>query len=77
MKNCIHERKQVSSNTVMPGNNNADKSYDSDYPELTSDSGGDTDDSESDCDSDCEKHIPRVVNHLDVMIFLSQRKVEN
>ena len=48
MKNNIHERKKVSSKSVMPCYKYADKSNDSDYPDLTSDSGEDSDESDVD-----------------------------
>ena len=72
-----HERKKVSSNSVMPCYKYADKSNGSDYPDLTSDSGEDSDesdvDSDSDCSCDCEKQTHHMVGHVLNHIYESKK----
>ena len=54
MKNNINEWKKILSKLVMPCYEYSDKSNDSNYPDLTSDSGEDLDESDVDFDSDCD-----------------------
>ena len=73
MKHNIYERKKVSSKTVLLCDKYVDKSNNSNYPDLTSDSGEDSDESDVDSDSDCEKQTQRRVDQMFNPIYESKK----